>query len=214
MIPRYSRPEMVQLWSQENRYQTWLKVELAACEAMEHVGIVPTGTAAAVRAKATIDAERIAAIEAKVRHDIIAFLTHVENTAGEPARWLHLGMTSYDVVDTALGLLLRDALDLVLKELNRLRDACRVRANQHRLLPMVGRTHGIHAEPTSLGMTFALWYAELGRDRQRLEAAREDVAVGKLSGAVGTYAHLDPAIEAKALKSLGLKPEPISTQVI
>jgi len=214
MIPRYTLPEMAALWSDQRRYETWLCVELAACEAMERRGMVPEGTAAKVRSAATIDAGRINEIEATVRHDVIAFLTQVEESAGEPARWLHLGMTSYDVVDTALGLLLRDATDLILAELDALRRACRDQADRHRRTVVVGRTHGIHAEPTTLGLGFALWHAELGRDRRRLLAAREDISVGKLSGAVGTYAHLDPGLEAEALAALGLVAEPVSTQVV
>lgn len=214
MIPRYSLPEMIRLWSAEHRYETWLEVELAACEAMELRSLVPEGTAAAVRAKVVLDARRIDEIEAVVRHDVIAFLTQVEESAGEPARWLHLGMTSYDVVDTALSLLLGQALDLVVAELDGLRAACRAQADRHRRTVMVGRTHGMHAEPVTLGLTFALWYAELGRDRERLLAARRGIAVGKLSGAVGTYAHLSPELEADALGRLGLGPEPVSTQVI
>lgn len=214
MIPRYTRPEMSELWSSTHKYETWLEVELAACEAMERAGTVPAGTAEEVREKAKIDAERIDAIEAVVKHDVIAFLTNVEESAGPPARWLHLGMTSYDVVDTALSLLLREASLLVIEELDALRKACKAQAEAHRKTVMVGRTHGIHAEPITLGLTFALWYAELGRDRKRLVAARKDISVGKLSGAVGTYAHLSPELEADALRSLGLVPEPISTQVI
>ena len=214
MIPRYSRPEMLELWSQQRRYETWLEVELAACAAMERGGLVPEGTAARVRSRARVEADRIDEIEATVKHDVIAFLSCIEESAGEPARWLHLGMTSYDVVDTALGILLRDATDLVLVELDRLREACREQALRHRRTVMVGRTHGIHAEPVTFGLSFALWHAELGRGRRRLEAAREDIAVGKISGAVGTYAHLDPAIEAEALAALGLRPEPVSTQVV
>ena len=214
MIPRYTRPEMARLWSGEHKYQSWLEVELAACAAMERGGLVPEGTAEAVREKATVDAERIDEIEATVKHDLIAFLTNVEESAGPPARWLHLGMTSYDVVDTALSLLLREATDLIVDELDQLRGACRDQAEAHRRTVMVGRTHGIHAEPVTLGLSFALWYAELGRDRRRLLAARQEINVGKISGAVGTYAHLSPEIEADALEQLGMTSEPISTQVI
>jgi adenylosuccinate lyase len=214
MIPRYTRPEMAELWSQTRKYETWLEVELAACEAMEQAGTVPAGTAAEVREKAKIDAEKIDAIEAVVKHDVIAFLTNVEESAGPAARWLHLGMTSYDVVDTALSLLLRRASLLVIEALDELRRACKEQAERHRKTVMVGRTHGVHAEPITLGTTFALWYAELGRNRERLVAARKGISVGKLSGAVGTYAHLDPKLEEAALRSLGLIAEPISTQVI
>lgn len=214
MIPRYTRPEMTRLWSGQHKYETWLRVELAACEAMERADLVPVGTAAEVLDKAVIDAGRIDEIEATVKHDVIAFLTQVEESVGKPARWLHLGMTSYDVVDTALSLILGEALDLVIEALDMLRESCREQADRHRKTVMVGRTHGIHAEPVTLGLSFALWYAELGRDRKRLVAARSDLRVGKISGAVGTYAHLKPEIEADALSSLGLEPEPVSNQVI
>jgi len=216
LIPRYSRPEFIDLWSDGARYETWLAVELAACEAMEREGTVPEGTAAAVRAKASgkLSAERILEIEATTRHDVIAFLTHVEELAGEPARWLHLGMTSSDVLDTSLALLTTRAVDTILAGVDGLRDACAARAREHKRTPMIGRSHGIHAEPTTAGLTFARWYAELGRARGRLERAREAIAVGKIAGAVGTYANVSPAVEAEAFAALGLAPETVATQVV
>ncbi|RMH41866.1 MAG: adenylosuccinate lyase [Deltaproteobacteria bacterium] len=216
MIARYSRPQLVEIWSDTARYETWLAVELAACEAMEREGSVPEGTAAAVRAAAAgkLSAERILEHERTTRHDVIAFLTHVEELAGEPARWLHLGMTSSDVLDTALALQTRRALDCVLAGVDALRDACAARAREHKRTPMIGRSHGIHAEPTTAGLSFARWYAELGRARARIERARETISVGKIAGAVGTYANVSPAVEAEALAALGLSPETVATQVV
>lgn len=216
MISRYSRPELTQLWSDGARYEAWLAVELAACEAMEREGVVPQGTAAAVRGKAEgrLDPERILEHERVTRHDVIAFLTHVEELAGEPARWLHLGMTSSDVLDTSLALLCRRALDLILAGVDGLADVCAARAREHRRTPMIGRSHGIHAEPTTAGLTFARWHAELGRARDRVERARDTICVGKIAGAVGTYANVSPAVEAEALQSLGLRPETVATQVV
>src|SRR5512147_3220334 len=181
MIPRYSRPQMAELWSDARRYATWLDVELAACEAMEEQSIVPSGTAAAVRAAAAgkLDAARIDEIEKTTRHDVIAFLTHVEELAGDPARWLHLGMTSSDVLDSALAIQTRDALALIETGIDRLRAACAARAVEHARTPMIGRTHGIHAEPTTAGLTFARWRAELSRAKARLARARKTISVGK-----------------------------------
>ncbi len=216
MIDRYSRPEVAALWSDASRFELWLRVELAVCEAMESAGQVPAGTAAAVRSKAAgkLSAERIDVIERTTRHDVIAFLTHVEELAGEPARWLHLGMTSSDVLDTSLALQTMSALDAVLASIDTLRDACATRAREHAKTPMIGRSHGIHAEPTTAGLTFARWYAELGRARTRVAAARESISVGKIAGAVGTYANIDPEIEAAALGALGLRAETVATQIV
>jgi adenylosuccinate lyase len=216
MIARYTRPELARLWSDEHRYDTWLRVELAACQAMEAAGTVPAGTASAVRAKAAgkLDPARIAAHEERTRHDVIAFLTHVEELAGEPARWLHLGMTSSDVLDASLALQLGEAADQILEGVDLLRAACRRRAEEHRATPLMGRSHGIHAEPITAGLVFAGFYAELGRARRALEAARREIAVGKIAGAVGTYANLDPAVEARALAALGLRPEVVPTQIV
>ncbi|HZJ72632.1 MAG TPA: adenylosuccinate lyase, partial [Planctomycetota bacterium] len=216
MIPRYSRPALTTLWSDGSRYELWLRVELAACEAMEVEGTVPAGTAAQVREHAAgkLDADRILAIEEVTRHDVIAFLTHVEEVAGEPARWLHLGMTSSDVLDSALALQCVAAVDLIVEAIDGLRAALAERAREHRRTPMIGRSHGIHAEPTTAGLTFARWHAELGRARERLLAARAAVAVGKIAGAVGTYANGSPQVEARALAALGLRPETVATQVV
>ena len=214
MIPRYCTPPMADIWSEATRYARWLDVELAACEAMEAAGIVPPGTAASVRDKVVLNPDRINEIENVTRHDVIAFLTHVEEQAGEPARWLHLGLTSSDVLDTAFALQLRAAGSLVQDSLRDLLAACRDRAERYASTPVMGRTHGIHAEPTSLGLVFASWAAELSRDDERLTAAITRLSFGKISGAVGNYANLDPSIERHALSLLGLDPEPVATQVI
>ena len=214
MISRYSREPMAGLFEDGSRYRTWLEVEVAATEAMERAGQVPRGVAARVREKATIDPKRIDVLEGTTRHDVIAFLTQVGETIGPDARYVHLGMTSSDLVDTALALTLVRATDLLTSELARLREATRALALHHKDTVMVGRTHGIHAEPITFGLKALVWYEDLGRAEVRLAHARETIAVGKLSGAVGTHAHLSPAIEEDALASLGLRPEPAATQVV
>ncbi len=215
MIPRYTPDDFAELWSDRRRYLTWLEVELAACEAMEEAGIVPAGTAAQVRPVADrLDAARIDEIEATTRHDVIAFLTLVEELAGPPARWLHRGMTSSDVLDSSLAVLLVRAADELLARTDAVLDALRTRIKEHRDTPMIGRSHGIHAEPVTFGVVLAGHFAELARGRARLAAAREEIAVGKIAGAVGTYAHLTPEIEASALGRLGLRPETVATQVV
>jgi adenylosuccinate lyase len=207
---------MASHWSDAHRYDTWLEVELAACAAMEDEGSVPRGTAEAVRAKAQgkLDPARIDEIERVTRHDVIAFLTHVEELAGEPARWLHLGMTSSDVLDCSLATLTRDALSTIEAGIDKLRAACHARALEHQRTPMIGRSHGIHAEPTTLGLTFARWRAELGRAKERINRAKKAISVGKIAGAVGTYANVSPQVEARALSILGLRPETVATQVV
>src|SRR5712691_9378764 len=218
MIPRYSRPEMVRLWTPEHRYQTWLEVELAAARAMADAGLVPREAVEECAAKAVSfsaqDAARIDEIEKVTRHDVIAFLTFLEERIGPAARHLHFGMTSSDVLDTSLALLLRDAADLILAGIDRARDAVIRRAVEFKRTPTIGRSHGIHAEPTTFGMKLIVWADELSRARARIERAREVIAVGKISGAVGTFAHLSPQIEEAALASLGLKPAPASTQIV
>jgi adenylosuccinate lyase len=215
MIPRYSPPEFQALWSPKRKYEAWFDVEVAACRAMEGAGIVPAGTADQVSPfRAQLDAGAIDEIEKVTRHDVIAFLTHVEGLAGEPARWLHRGMTSSDVLDSSLALLLVEATDGLLVRLDAGLEALRERIEEHRRTPAIGRSHGIHAEPVTFGLILAGHYAELARGRKRLLVAREEIAVGKIAGAVGTYAHLTPAIEVEALASLGLRPETASTQVV
>ncbi|MEZ4402025.1 MAG: adenylosuccinate lyase [Kofleriaceae bacterium] len=216
MIERYSRPAFAALWSDAARFALWLDIELAACAAMERTGRVPVGTAATVRAKAEgrLDPARILAIEQTTRHDVIAFLTHVEELAGEPARWLHLGMTSSDVLDSALAMQTVRALAGIREGLDGLLGALAEQARAHAGTPMMGRSHGIHAEPITAGLTFARWYAEVARARVRIERAQATIAVGKIAGAVGVYGNLDPAIEADALGQLGLAGETVATQIV
>ena len=215
MIPRYTPEEFANLWSPERKVAVWLAVELAACDAMEEAALVPKGTAAKIRKlELILDAARIDEIERTTKHDVIAFLTHVEEKAGIDARWLHRGMTSSDVLDTALAILLRDASDLLLARTDRLLGALAKRAREHVKTPMIGRSHGIFAEPVTFGLALAGHHAEIARGRARLEIARREIAVGKIAGAVGTYAHLSPAIEARALGALGLEAETVSTQVV
>jgi adenylosuccinate lyase len=214
MIPRYTREQMAAHWSDENRYATWLKVELAALQTQAQFGIVPREAAEEIVRRARFDVKRIDEIEEVVRHDVIAFTTSVGESIGENSRYFHYGLTSSDVVDTALAMMTRDAIDLILEGVDNFRAILKRRAFAHKDQVCVGRTHGIHAEPTTFGLKFALWYAEMGRNRTRLRAARESIAVGKLSGAVGTFAHLAPSVEEGVCRRLGLKPDPISTQVI
>jgi len=215
MIPRYTPPEFAELWSSASRYRTWLEVELAACEAMEQENLVPAGTAQAIRRKnVALDPARIDEIEKITRHDVIAFLTHVEELAGAEARWLHRGMTSSDVLDTSFAWLLVRATDLITLRLEKLIAALDKRASEHARTPMIGRSHGIHAEPITFGVALAGHLAEMKRARARLLTARSEIAVGKIAGAVGTYAHLSPNLEARALAALGLSPETVSTQVV
>ncbi len=218
MIPRYSRPEMAALWTPERRYQTWLQVELAAGRAMAQAGLVPAAAIDECAAKGgsftAQDAARIEEIEKTTKHDVIAFLTFMEERIGPAARHLHFGMTSSDALDTSLALLLRDAADMLLAGIDKAREAVVRRAIEHKHTPCIGRSHGIHAEPTTFGWKLAVWADELRRARVRIERAREVIAVGKISGAVGTFAHLSPQIEEAALASLGLKAAPASTQIV
>jgi adenylosuccinate lyase len=214
MIPRYTHPDMGRIWSEERRFETWLQVEIAAAEAMAEAGIIPQDAARDIRERARIDVARINAIEDTTQHDVIAFTTAVAEHVGPSARWLHFGLTSSDVVDTAQALQMREACDLILNDLKGLMAAVRARAEEHRSTPMIGRTHGVHAEPMTFGLKLALWYAELQRDVDRIARARAVISVGKLSGAVGTFAHLDPSIEARVCLTLGLEPAPVSSQVI
>jgi adenylosuccinate lyase len=214
MISRYTNPEMGRIWSDQRKYETWLQVELAAVDAMAHAGIVPEEAAREIRARAAFSIERIEEIEQVTQHDVIAFTTAVAERVGPSARWLHFGLTSSDVIDTAQAVQMREACDVILKGLRDLMEAVRVRAEEHRRTPMIGRTHGVHAEPMTFGLKLALWHAELARDVARVERAREVISVGKLSGAVGTFAHLPPSIEADVCRALGLQPAPVASQVI
>jgi adenylosuccinate lyase len=214
MIPRYTRPEMGAIWSDENKFQKWLDVEIATAEAEAEAGLIPQSAARAIRRKGRVDVKRVLEIEKEVKHDVIAFTTNVAEHVGREARYLHFGLTSNDVVDTAQGLLIRDASKLLLEDLDRLSAVLKKRAYEFKHTPMVGRTHGIHAEPITFGVKIAIWYAESRRNRERLAYAAEQMRVGKTSGAVGIYSHLSPAIEKKILTKLGLKPSPAESQVI
>jgi adenylosuccinate lyase len=205
---------MDQIWSDRNRFGAWLRVEIAASEALAERGVVPPQALAAIRERASFDVARIEAIEKEVQHDVIAFVSNVAENVGPEGRWLHYGLTSSDVVDTALALLMREACDLILRDLEALQATVKRRALEFKHAPMVGRTHGVHAEPMTFGLKLALWYDELSRDRARLESARAAIAVGKLSGAVGTFSHLPPEVEEAVCARLGLAPAPIASQVL
>jgi len=214
VISRYTRPEMGAIWSEESKFKSWLAVEIAASEAMAHAGLVPKNVPTILKKKGKFSVKRIDAIEAEVNHDVIAFLTNIAENVGSISRYVHYGLTSSDVLDTALALRLKQASAIILKDLDLLLAALKKRAKQEKLTLMVGRTHGVHAEPTTLGLKLALFYAEFTRHKKRFKDAADELAFGKVSGAVGNFAHLDPKIEADICKRLGLKPEPISTQVI
>ena len=216
MIPRYSRPDMVAIWSPETKFRIWYEIEAHACDAQAELGVIPKEAAEAIwKAKdVTFDVARIDEIEAVTKHDVIAFLTHLAEHVGEQSRFTHQGMTSSDVLDTCFNVQLVRAADILLADMDRLLAALKARAFEHKDTVRIGRSHGIHAEPTTMGLTFARFYAEMARGRARLEAARAEVATGAISGAVGTFANIDPAVEAHVCKAMGLTPEPISTQVI
>ena len=214
MIGRYTSPEMGRLWSDQRKYETWLQVETAAAEAMARAGIVPMEAARDIRERGRFDVARIEEIEQVTQHDVIAFTTAVAEHVGPSARWLHFGLTSSDVIDTAQALQMREACDVILTGLDGLMRAVRARADEHRQTPMIGRTHGVHAEPMTFGLKLALWHAELARDVARVRRARETISVGKLSGAVGTFAHIPPDIEADTCRTLGLEPASVASQVI
>ena len=214
MIPRYTRPDMGRIWSEENRFRTWLMVEVAATETLAEAGLVPKAAARAIRERADFSLERIQEIEAEVRHDVIAFTTAVAEIVGPEARWFHYGLTSNDVVDTAQGLLVFQASEIIAEDLRRLSEALKRRAWEFKDTPMIGRTHGVHAEPITFGFKLANWYSEVQRHIARFAQAAEDMRVGKFSGAVGTFAHLNPDLEEKICARLGLKAAAISSQVI
>jgi adenylosuccinate lyase len=214
MIPRYSRPEMTAIWSPETRYSIWLEIETLAAEAMAELGMIPKNVPKAVRERGGFNVERIDEIEREVKHDVIAFLTSVAEHVGDEARFLHLGMTSSDVLDTCLAVQLQRASDILIKGVDRVLAALKKRAFEHKLTPTIGRSHGIHAEPTTFGVKLAGFHAEMARNRQRLVAAREEISTCAISGAVGTFANIDPRIETMVAGKLGLAVEPVSTQVI
>ena len=214
MIPRYTRPEMGRIWSDENKFRCWLQVETAASLTLAEAGLVPQEAAQTIAERGDFDVKRIHEIESEVKHDVIAFTTAVAEKVGPQARWLHYGLTSNDVVDTAQALQIKEASRIILEDLQKLKDVLARRAREFRHTPTIGRTHGIHAEPTTFGLKLANWYAETARNIARFERSAEEMRVGKLSGAVGSFAHLEPEMEEKICRRLGLEPAPISSQVI
>ena len=214
MVPRYSRKEMVEIWSDISKYSIWLDIEIHALEGMEKVGIVPAGTAETVRRKAKFDSKRIDEIEAEIKHDVLAFLTNISETVGPEARFIHQGMTSSDVLDTCLNIQLKRAGELLLKDMDLLLSSIKSQALKHKKTICVGRSHGIHAEPTTFGLKMLQAYAEFSRNRKRLELSVEEISSCAISGSVGTFANIDPSVEEHVAKALGLNVEPVSTQII
>jgi adenylosuccinate lyase len=214
MIPRYSRPQMAAIWEPANRFRIWLEIEAHACDAQADLGVIPAAAAKAVWKKGKFEIDRIDSIEREVKHDVIAFLTNLAEHVGPEARFVHQGMTSSDVLDTCLAVQMKQAADLLLDDIDRVMAALKKRALEFKMTPCIGRSHGIHAEPTTFGLKLAGHYAEFERNRRRLEAARAEIATCKISGSVGTFANIDPAVEAHVARKMGLKPEPVSTQII
>lgn len=214
MIDRYCRPQMARIWSEENRFQKWLEVEILAAEGLARVGEVPKAAISRIKKRARFDIDRIREIEKEVRHEMIAFLSSVAESLGDDARFLHVGLTSSDIMDTALALQFKDASSLLLDDVRQLIQVLKQIAFKYKRQPMIGRTHGVHAEPITFGLKLALWYAEMGRHLARLERAAEDVRTGKISGAVGTFAQISPKVEAYVCKKTGLKPEPVANQIV
>ncbi len=215
MIPRYTRPEFAAIWTEERKLQAWFEIELAAVEGWAEEGVVPPEAAEHIRENAVLDVDRVLEIEKITRHDVAAFVQSLEETVGEEyGRWIHFGMTSSDVLDTAFAIQLRDAADILLEDVDEMLAAIKRRAYEFRDTPMIGRSHGIHAEPTTFGHVLAIWYDEMKRNRRRLEAARETIAYGKVSGAVGTFSNIPPSVEAYVCDKLGLKPAPASSQIV
>lgn len=214
MIDRYTLPEMKTIWSQDNKYRKWLQVEISVCEALTEKGVIPAEALKEIKEKADFTVERIDEIEKVTDHDVIAFLTCVGEYVGDASKYIHLGMTSSDVLDTALAIQIKEAGELILQRIKKFRDVLLEKAKEHRYTKMIGRTHGIHAEPTTFGLKMLLWVAETERNIKRLEQAIETISAGKISGAVGTYANIEPAIEVRVCEILGLKPARVSTQVL
>ncbi|WP_067839040.1 adenylosuccinate lyase [Amphibacillus sediminis] len=214
MIGRYTRPEMGSIWTDENKYQAWLEVEILACEAWSELGIIPKADVEKIRQHASFDIDRILEIEQETRHDVVAFTRAVSETLGEEKKWVHYGLTSTDVVDTALSYLLKQANTIIRRDIEQFIEILQNKAIEHKHTVMMGRTHGVHAEPTTFGLKMALWYEEMKRNLERFNAAAEVIETGKLSGAVGTYANIDPKVEAYVCEKLGLKPAPVSTQTL
>lgn len=214
MIERYTRPEMGEIWTEENRFRAWLEVEILACEAWAELGVIPREDVEKIRKNARINVARIHEIERETRHDVVAFTRAVAETLGPESKWVHYGLTSTDVVDTALSYLLLQANRILLEDIDRFLEVLKEKALRYKDTVMMGRTHGVHAEPTTFGLKMALWYAEMKRNRERFVRAMEEVRVGKISGAVGTYAHIDPFVEEYVCRKIGLRPAPISTQTL
>ena len=214
MIPRYTRPEMGRLWDMETKYQKWLDVEIAVCEAWAELGEIPRDVLGKIKKKASFDVKKIDEIEKVVRHDVIAFLTSVAQSVGPESRFIHKGLTSSDILDTSLNLLLRDAADIIIRDIRQLMDILKKKAYRYKDTPMMGRSHGVHAEPITFGLKFALWYEDMKRNLERIKRAKNIISVGKLSGAVGTFSNIPPEVEEKVCKKLGLRPEPVSTQIV
>jgi adenylosuccinate lyase len=214
VIPRYTREKMGALWSEEHKYQTWLQVEILACEAWAELGEIPRDAVRQIKERARIDMKRIEEIEYQTKHDVAAFVNQLEETVGEAGKYIHFGLTSYDIVDTALSLRLREAAGIIIADIDDLMEAIKEKALAHKETIMIGRTHGVHAEPITFGLKMALWYEEMHRHRERMERARDVISVGKLSGAVGTFANAPPAVEEYVCTKLGLQPAPVSSQII
>jgi len=214
VIPRYTREKMGALWSEEHKYQTWLMVEILACEAWAELGEIPHEAVQQIKERARIDPQRIEEIERETKHDVAAFVGQLEETVGEAGKYIHFGLTSYDVVDTALSLRLREAAEIIIEDIDDLMEAIKEKAFEHQETIMIGRTHGVHAEPITFGLKMALWYEEMRRHRARMERGRAIISVGKLSGAVGTFANAPPSVEEYVCKKLGLTPAPVSSQII
>lgn len=214
MIERYTRPEMGRIWELETKFQTWLKVELAVCEAWAELGEIPLDALRVIKEKSGFDIKRIDAIEAEIKHDVIAFLTSVSEFVGEESRYIHKGLTSSDILDTSLALIMVRAADIIIEDIQKLMEVLKTQAYQYKDTPVIGRSHGVHAEPMTFGLKFALWYEEMKRNLDRMQSAKETVRTGKLSGAVGTFSSILPDIEESVMKKLNLKPEPVATQVV
>lgn len=214
MIPRYTRPEMARIWTEQRKFETWLQIELVVCEVLSELGEIPKEALNEIREKARFDTKRIEELEKVTRHDVVAFLTNVGESIGPLSRYLHYGLTSSDILDTSLAILLVEASDIIIKDIQRLLEVLKEKAFKYKETPMIGRTHGVHAEPITFGLKMALWYDEMKRNLLRMERARETIRVGKISGAVGTFAHIPPVVEERVCERLGLRPAPISTQII
>ena len=214
MIPRYSRPQMAGLWEPENRYRAWLEVEILACEANAKLGLIPAKALATIKKKADFNVKRVDELEKTVKHDVIAFLTAVGENVGPESRYIHLGLTSSDVLDTSLAWLMQKASDIIIDDIRTLLKTLKKKALEHKNTVMIGRSHGVHAEPVTFGLKMALWHEEMGRALDRMTRAREVISVGKVSGAVGTFANIDPFVESYVCRKLGLVPEPVATQVV